>query len=171
MCEIQSWSAREARAAMDDLAALLRDAVDSGASVGFLPPLNLEQAREYWAKVCDAICPERRLLLVARLDGRIVGSVQLDCAAMPNGSHRAEVMKLMVHRDARRRGIGRALMSAVESTARKAARSLLVLDTRLGDAAEQLYSRIGYTCAGVIPKYARGASGELQDTMIFYKFV
>jgi GNAT superfamily N-acetyltransferase len=171
MLEIQSWNAQQARGVIDELAALLQDAVDSGASVGFLPPLGIAEAREYWAKVCDVIHPERRILLAALSDGRLTGSVQLDLAAMPNGSHRAEVMKLMVRRDARRHGIGRTLMSAIEEAGQRAGRSLLVLDTRAGDAAEQLYLNIGYTRAGVIPKYARGASGELHDTVILYKFV
>ena len=171
MCEIQSWKAQQARARMDELAALLQDSVEGGASVGFLPPLGIAEARSYWLKVCDTVHPERRILLVALWNGRLAGSVQLDFAGMPNGSHRAEVMKLMVHSDARRRGIGRALMSSIEDAGRRARRSLLVLDTRAGDAAEQLYVQIGYTRAGVIPRYARGASGELHDTVIFYKFV
>lgn len=171
MCEIQSWNAQQVRARMDELAALLQDSVEGGASVGFLPPLGIVEARGYWLKVCDAVHPERRILLVALWNGRLAGSVQLDFAGMPNGSHRAEVMKLMVHSDARRQGIGRALMSAIEDAGRRAGRSLLVLDTRAGDAAEQLYVQIGYTRAGVIPRYARGASGELHDTVIFYKFV
>ena len=139
--------------------------------MGFLPPLDLAEARQYWAKVAEAISPEGRSLLVARQEGRLVGTVQLDPAQMPNGSHRAEVMKLMVHRDARRQGIARALMAAIEDRARRSGRTLLVLDTRLGDAAERLYTAIGYTRAGVIPRYARSASGGLDDTVFFYKFV
>jgi len=156
---------------MDELAALLEDTVDGGASVGFLPPLGVEEARGYWGKVCDAIDSGGRILLAARQAGRLIGSVQLDPAGMPNGSHRAEVMKLMVAREARRQGIGRALMRAIEEESRRIGRSLLVLDTRVGDAAERLYQDIGYRRAGVIPRYARGGSGELQDTVIFYKFV
>ena len=88
---------------------------------------------------------------------------------MPNAKHRAEVMKLMVHRRARGQGIGRALMLGLEEEARRVGRTLLVLDTRAGDAAERLYARLGYTRVGVIPRYARSASGSLDDTVYFYR--
>ena len=169
MYEIQTLSAAQARQSLADLVLLLQDAVDSGASVGFLPPLTASQANRYWERVFAAVDEGSRVLLAARVNGRLIGAVQLDPSPMPNGSHRAEVMKLMVHRDARRRGIGRALMASVEDAARAAGRSLLVLDTRQGDPSEQLYSRVGYTPVGVIPQYARSASGELHSTVFFYK--
>ena len=110
--------------------------------------------------------------LFAAYDGNhIVGSVQLDLATMPNGLHRAEVMKLFVHRRARRRGIGRALMAAVEDFARSQHRYLLVLDTRAGDLAEKLYESMGYVRAGTIPNFARNATGALDATVIMYKWV
>jgi acetyltransferase len=143
--------------------------VEDGASVGFLPPLSAADARGYWRAVLQAVSGGTRVLLVALDDGDVLGSVQLDLATMPNARHRAEVMKLVVHRRARRAGIGRALMLAVEQAAREAGRTLLVLDTRRGDAAERLYERLGYTRVGVIPRYARSATGALDDTVYFYR--
>jgi ribosomal protein S18 acetylase RimI-like enzyme len=149
--------------------ALLQDAVESGASVGFVPPVDASIARSYWAGVRTAIEGGNRILLAAIEDGEILGSVQLDLATMPNARHRAEVMKLMVHRAARRRGIGKALMVALEDAARRANRRLIVLDTRPGDPAEQLYTALGYTRAGVIPRYALSARGTLDPTLYMYR--
>jgi ribosomal protein S18 acetylase RimI-like enzyme len=152
-----------------ELISLLRDAVDSGASVGFLPPLSEEEARDYWRAVFQEMAGGSHVLLVAREAGRIVGSVQLALATRANARHRAEVQKLFVLQAQRRRGTGRALMLAVEQMAREHERTLLVLDTRQGDSAEKLYRSLSYMEAGVIPQYARGATGELEATVIFYK--
>jgi len=151
------------------LAELLVDAVDSGASLGFLPPLAAHEAGEYWRGVRDSLRGGGRRCLIALGPDGIVGSVQLDLATMPNARHRAEVMKLIVHRKARGQGIGRGLMLAVEALALDAGRTLLVLDTRPGDAAEKLYRSLGYFPAGVIPRYARSARGILEDTVYLYK--
>ena len=153
-------------------AALLRDAVESGASVGFVPPLDDVEARRYWAGVRPAVEAGHRILLAAIEDGKgagILGAVQLGLPSMPNARHRAEVMKLMVHRAARRRGIGRALMRTLEDEARRGQRRLLVLDTRPGDPAEQLYVELGYARAGVIPRYALSAAGTLDPTVYMYR--
>ena|SRR5712692_2129514 len=166
MDEIQALAAEQVGALVDQLIGLLQDAVDSGASVGFLPPCAAPDARAYWAGVQQAVAKGNRILLAAVEDGKVHGAVQLDLATMPNGRHRAEVMKLLVARQARRRGIGRALMLAVERAAR---RTLLVLDTRRGDAAEALYVSRGYIRAGIIPRYARSASGTLDDTVYLYR--
>lgn len=169
MYQIEKVTPDRLMAALDYFVALLQDVVAGGASVGFLPPLGAEEARAYWQQVAAAVESGGRVLLAAVEDGRPLGTVQLDLARMPNGRHRAEVIKLLVHRSARRRGIGRALMLEAEHQARAAGRTLLVLDTRVGDAAEQLYLRLGYCRAGVIPRYARGASGSLEDTVFFYR--
>jgi ribosomal protein S18 acetylase RimI-like enzyme len=153
------------------LTALLVDAVESGASVGFLPPLSVDGAHRYWQGVKNALRAGGRALFAAYEGDEIVGSVQLDLATMPNGLHRAEVMKLFVHRRARRQGIGRALMTAVEDFARSQQRYLLVLDTRAGDLAEKLYESMGYVRAGSIPNFARSATGALDATVIMYKWL
>jgi acetyltransferase len=152
--------------------ALLQDAVKSGASVGFLPPLGAEEAAAYWRSVFAAMGRRARLLLVGRGDdGALIGSAQLDLALKPNALHRAEVQKVMVHTGARRRGIGRALMLAVEAEARRLGRTTLVLDTRHGDPSEGLYLGVGYQCAGVIPRYARSANGVLDASAFYYKLL
>jgi ribosomal protein S18 acetylase RimI-like enzyme len=154
---------------MEELEELLQDAVNSGASIGFLPPLASADARNYWLRVLDVMAAGGLCLLVATENGRVIGCVQLELASMPNAGHRAEVKKLFVHTSARGQGVGRSLMTTLEDVARAQGRSLLVLDTRQGDPSEQLYLRVGYTRAGEIPRYARSASGELHTTAFYYK--
>ena len=154
---------------LDELSELLIDCVESGASVGFLPPLSPEQAGDYWRQVEGELLKGNRNLLVAMEGDKIVGSVQLALCSRANGSHRAEVEKLMVHRLARGRGLSKPLMLALEQLAVGNHRELLVLDTRLGDVASDLYCKLGYQQAGQIPNYARSASGNLETTVYFYK--
>jgi ribosomal protein S18 acetylase RimI-like enzyme len=171
MLTIEQLDAEQATAALDDLVELLQDAVASGASIGFLPPLAADDARDYWQSVLADIGSGARVLLAARDGGRMIGTVQLELAAKPNARHRAEVQKLMVHTGARGQGIGRRLMEALEDPARAAGRTLLVLDTRQGDVAERLYERHGYIRAGAIPKFALSAEGTLDATVFFYRLL
>ncbi|HVA90755.1 MAG TPA: GNAT family N-acetyltransferase [Chloroflexota bacterium] len=157
-----------ARDLIEDLAALLGDAVDGGASIGFLPPLSREEGLAYWREVADQVAAGTRLLLVDHDAGNVLGSVQLELASKPNARHRAELQKLLVHRAARRQGRGWALIEAVEGEARRAGRTLIVLDTRDGDAAERLYQRAGYLVGGRIPSYALNADGSADGTVIYY---
>jgi len=167
---IESLSAKSAAAHESGLVALLKDSVDGGASVGFLPPLDPAEAIAYWQSVLIAIAKGSRLLWIAREPDRAVsGSVQLDLETRPNGTHRAEIMKLMVHSARRRRGIGRALMLAAESEARRLGRTTLVLDTRAGDTSERLYRALGWQLAGIIPRYARSADGALDPSAFYYR--
>jgi ribosomal protein S18 acetylase RimI-like enzyme len=151
-----------------DLALLLLDATDSGASIGFLASLTLSAATEWW-RDNFAKAGERAIFLVARDADGITGTVQLRPAPMPNQPHRADIAKLLVHRRARGQGIGRMLMQEIERRARAAGFTLLVLDTKRGDAAESLYRRAGWTEVGVIPGYALNPDGTLCDTVVFYK--
>jgi ribosomal protein S18 acetylase RimI-like enzyme len=168
---VEALAASEARAAAPALVALLRDVVDAGASVGFLPPLAPSTASAYWQAVAAAIEDGSRVLLAARRaeDGAIVGSAQLDLATRENARHRAEVAKVMVLGAARRQGIGRALMLAAEEHARRLGRTTLVLDTRSGDPSERLYASVGWERVGVIPRYAASAGGMLDATAFYYK--
>jgi ribosomal protein S18 acetylase RimI-like enzyme len=152
-------------AEIGQLVELLIAVVDDGASVGFLPPLAPAEAEAYWRGVPGPGVA----LLVAERAGRIVGTVQLQAAMRANGRHRAEVAKLMVDPAARRQGVGRQLMAAVEAVAAREGRSLLVLDTREGDPSNALYRALGYQEAGRIPGYARSASGQLDATVFYYK--
>ncbi|MGB8645434.1 MAG: GNAT family N-acetyltransferase [Anaerolineae bacterium] len=156
---------------LPDLVALLQETVASGASVGFLFPLSDLDAETYWRQVLADLAGSHHVLLVARVDEQVAGAVQLVMATRPNATHRAEVAKLMVYTRFRRRGIGRALMQAIEEEARKAGRTTLVLDTRQGDPSEKLYLALGYARAGVIPEYAQSANGALDPTVLMYKLL
>ncbi|PYR33907.1 MAG: GNAT family N-acetyltransferase [Acidobacteria bacterium] len=153
------------------LADVLHAVVHTGAGVSFVVPFSIGEARAFWADtVLPGVRARTRRVLVARVDGRIVGTVQIDLAVPPNQRHRAEVLKLLVHPSARRRGIARALMIAIERAAQAEGRTLLTLDTWTGSAAEILYRSLGYTVVGVIPRYARGSlTPELEPATIMYK--
>jgi GNAT superfamily N-acetyltransferase len=150
------------------LAALLVDAVESGAAVSFLAPLTLEDAERWWRGILTREEP-RAAVLVARDAAGIAGTVQLHPAWAPNQPHRAEVTKLIVHRRARRAGLGTKLMAAVEDAARRERFTLLTLDAKRGAAAERLYRRLGWTEAGVIPRFAFDSDGSPHDAVFFYK--
>ena len=170
---IEPLTAAAARAAEPALVEILRDCVDSGASVGFLPPLKPATASAYWRTVFSALEDGARVLLVARRagDGAIVGTAQLDPAGKENARHRAEVAKVLVPQAARRRGIGRALMLALEDHARRLGRTTLVLDTRQGDPSEQLYAGLGWRRVGAIPEYCESEDGRLDATVVYYKLL
>jgi ribosomal protein S18 acetylase RimI-like enzyme len=170
--DIQSLDPTAAATHLPALSAVLQDAVAAGASVGFLPPLSDATATSYWTEVVTAVADGSRVLLGAfhpRLG--LVGTAQLDLCQRANGLHRAEIAKLMVLRAARRQGIGRALMAAIETEAQRHGRTTLVLDTRRGDPSEQLYLSLGYRFAGEIPRYARSSSGQLDATAFYYRLI
>ena len=162
-----------AQALLPQLHELLRDAVDSGAAVGFLLPLPATEARTYWQSVIDAVSAGHRQLLVARhpATNELLGTVQLDLATRSNALHRAEVSKLLVHRRARRQGVARQLLLALEAQARRLGRTTLVLDTRHGDVAEQLYQQMGYQLVGTIPAYFINSDGQPHATAVYYKLL
>ncbi|NMO97968.1 GNAT family N-acetyltransferase [Paenibacillus lemnae] len=152
-------------ALVQELSDLLIAVVDDGASIGFLAPLHMAKAQNYWREVLG----EGVLLWVVRDKERVCGTIQLHLCLKENGLHRAEVAKLMVHPGMRQKGIGRALMKTVESRALMEGRTLLVLDTRHGDPSNILYRSEGYVEAGMIPRYAKSSSGDLDATLYFYK--
>jgi GNAT superfamily N-acetyltransferase len=153
----------------DGLADLLADAVDSGASVGFRAPFGRREAADWWRSISGAIANGLVILLTAREGDHIVGTVQLRLALLPNSRHRAEVAKLLVHRDARRRGIARRLLATIEDVARREGRTLLVLDTISGSEADRLYRSLGWTAVGSVPNYAAMPDGTLAPTTYFYR--
>jgi ribosomal protein S18 acetylase RimI-like enzyme len=173
--QIEEWRPdREGSAWREDvdmLVEVLHAVVHDGAGVSFVVPFSPGEARAFWLeKVLPGVRARTRRVLVARRAGRIAGTVQLDLAMPPNQQHRAEVAKLLVHPSARRRGIARALMVALEGIARAEGRSLLTLDTWTGRGGEALYRSLGYVAAGVIPRYARGSlTADLEPTTIMYK--
>src|SRR5882672_936170 len=150
------------------LAELLIDCVAGGASVSFMHPLPLAKAVDFWRGVAAAVAEGKRALLVARDATGIAGTVQLILEQPENQPHRADLAKMLVHRRARRRGLGAALLRAAEHLAEGRGKSLLVLDTASGDA-ERLYAKLGWQRCGVIPGYALWPQGGLCDTTYFYR--
>lgn len=166
--------AAAAEAELDALAEILHDSVAHGASVNFVQPFTLEQARAFWLRQLPALREGSAILFVARrADGPhspLAGTVMLGLDTPPNQKHRADVKKLLVHSRARRQGLGRTLMQAAETEARRRGLTLLTLDTEHGSAAEPLYHALGYTLLGILPGYALAADGmALQPCAFFYK--
>lgn len=170
MTSVRRVAGRDAALARG-LRELLRDCVDHGASVGFLTPLDPAAAERYWDRVLGAVEQGSLLLWVAEDAGRVVGSVQVEPCQKDNGRHRAELQKLLVLTAARGRGVARALMAEAERFARESNRTLLVLDTEVGSAAESVYRNLGWTRAGEIPDYATTPSGKLHPTVYYYKIL
>jgi GNAT superfamily N-acetyltransferase len=158
-------------AVAEALADVLLDCVEGGASVGFMLPLPRSRAVAFWQQVLASAGRGERIVLVAEeaATGTIVGTVQVVLATPENQPHRADVAKMQVHRRARRRGLGAALLRAAEAAARAAGRTLLVLDTVTGSDAERLYTRLGWQRCGVIPGYALWPQGGFCDTTVFYR--
>jgi hypothetical protein len=172
-CRIEAWNPDEASldGDLDALSGILHAVVHDGAGVSFVVPFSIDDARAFWVeKVLPGVRSGTKRVLVARADGRIVGTVQIELAVPSNQVHRAEVLKLLVHPAARRQGIARALMIALEDVARVERRTLLTLDTWTGSAAEGLYRSLGYVEVGVIPRYARGSlTPGLEPATFMYK--
>jgi acetyltransferase len=147
---------------------VLVDCVAGGASVGFLDPLDPAEARAWWRRT---LADPQAMTWVGRDEetGRIIGTVRLILAGLPNAPHRAEVSKLLVHRSRRGRGEGSALMSTVEEAARRLGRTTLILDTQTGSLAEGLYERRGWERVGVVEEHALTPDGKLAPTTIFTK--
>ena len=169
--EITELSPNALEEDLSGLADILHASVLAGASINFIMPFSAADAARFWTdKVLPALRGGQLVVLIARFDGRIAGTVQLDCDTPPNQPHRAELRKLMVHPDLRHRGIARVLMAAIERIAGTRGRSLITLDTRAGDKAEPLYLSLGYKTIGTAPAYARDVfEDRLDDCIFMYK--
>jgi GNAT superfamily N-acetyltransferase len=165
---IRSLSGAEALERISSLSDILIDCVEGGASVGFMAPLVRGKADAFWRRIASAVAEGERILLVAEEEERWLGTVQIVLAQPENQPHRADISKMLVLREARRNGIGQALMRAAEEAARAADKTLLVLDTAASDA-ERLYARLNWTSVGDIPGYALFPDGRPCATRIFYK--
>jgi ribosomal protein S18 acetylase RimI-like enzyme len=152
-----------------ELVELVQDAVGGGASIGWTQVPSTKEARNYWTEVLESVGRGERLLFVATDQHVCAGAVQLGLVAKQNGRHRAEVQKLMVHSQYRRRGVGQALLDALENAAAARGVTLLVLDTVVGSDAEPFYRQAGYALAGTIPDYAESTQGVLEATAIYWK--
>jgi GNAT superfamily N-acetyltransferase len=167
--EIVSLDAPVAERELDQLASVLVDCVEGGASVSFMAPFPQDQALAFFRKVEGSVAAGDTVLLAARLAGKIVGTVQLALDTPPNQPHRADIKKLLVHRSARGHGVGAALMTRAEEEARRRGRWLLVLDTVPGENGHRLYLREGWNQTGLVPDYALFPDGRPCDTAIMWK--
>lgn len=168
--QIAQWTAEDLTTHLDAMASILHSCVHAGASVGFILPHPMDEARGFWTQTTQAIATGERVLFVALEDDRPIGTAQLVMGTPANQPHRAEVSKVLVHPNARRQGVARALMQALEAHARSHGKSLLTLDTRTGDMAQPLYQSLGFTAAGTIPGFCLDPDGEtLDSTTYMYK--
>jgi GNAT superfamily N-acetyltransferase len=167
---IRTLPPEEAAARVPELADVLVDCVEGGASVSFMLPITRATAQDFWRRVAEGVAAGERLLLVAEDgDGRIAGTVQLIVAQPENQPHRADVAKMLVHRRARRQGLAARLLEVVDEHALRLGKTVLVLDTVTGGDAERLYARAGWQKVGVIPNYALMPDGAPCATTYFHK--
>ncbi|KWB45780.1 GNAT family N-acetyltransferase [Burkholderia ubonensis] len=167
---IRRVSGDEVTTYIDALSDVLIDCVEGGASVSFMLPISRDTAARFWRQIADGVIRGERILLVAeRANGRVVGTVQLITALPENQPHRADVAKMLVHRDARRQGVGARLMAAADNAARAAGKAVLVLDTVTGSDAARLYERAGWQRVGDVPNYALMPDGRYCATTFFHK--
>ena len=159
---------------LDEFSEILLQSVSQGASIGFVQPFALEDARAFWLeRVVPVLKTGTAVLFEAHLDERVVGTVQLVLPQMPNQTHKAEVAKMMVHPGYRRRGVAGALLDALLVEASARGLKMLTLDTRSGDDAQGLYADRGFEVAGEIPRYARHPHDpeRLEGTTYMYKWI
>ena len=169
---IRSLTPAEAEAALPALCEILIDAVEGGASVNFVWPMTLEKAEPFWRGMLASHAKGERVLLVAEVDGRIEGTVQVVLAPQENQSFRADIAKMLVHRRARRQGVGEALMRAAEEQSRMHGRTLMTLDTQTDGAGERLYTRCGWVKFGEVPDFAWATDRNSREAAsFFYKVV
>ena len=168
-----SWTLRRLRELdarhVDELASLLIDCVEGGASVSFMSPLSRDRATAFWRRVADEVAAGERALLVAEDPLGICGTVQLVLALPENQPHRADLVKMLVHRRMRRQGLGASLLRGAEAMARDCGRSLLVLDAVTGGDGARLYERLGWVRVGDVPKYALFPHGGYCSTTYYYR--
>lgn len=169
MIEYKCLTADEARQRFSELGDVLQECVKDGASVGFIDPTDRPAIDRFWQEKIDSLARRDCDLFIALDNGTAAGTVMVNYCATPNGRHRAEITKLLVHPQARRQGIARALMMQAEQLAWEKGLVLLVLDTRSGDVASDLYRSLGWQSAGSIPFYAQSVENTLDSTTYMYK--
>jgi GNAT superfamily N-acetyltransferase len=167
--KIRAITPTEARRLLPGLSTLLADAVASGAGVNFMAGFTVEEAATYWSRQIDSFATGDRAWVIAEDVDVVVGMVMCVFAPQPNQPFRADVAKMLVMSSHRKQGLGAALLSAIETEALKAGKTLLILDTTAGSAADRLYRRLGWTPFGTAPGYAYAPDGRLDDATFFYK--
>ncbi len=167
-CTVRALTPTEAEAALPALCEILIDSVEGGAAVSFIVPMTMEKALPFWKSALASHARGERVLLVAEMDGRIEGTVQVVFAPQENQDYRSDIAKMLVHSRARRQGIGEALLRAAEDCSRDHGRNLIVLDTQTDGPGDRLYSRCGWIKFGEIPDFAWNASGKFREAASFY---
>ncbi len=168
---LRPLDAAAAEARLEELAAVLVDAVAHGASVNFMAGFDAAAATGFWRAQLPGLVAGATRLVVAEAAGRIVGTVLLFLAQQLNAPHRAEVGKMLVLSSHRRRGLGRRLLEAAEAQARADGRTLLLLDTEAGSGGDALYRSCGWTAIGTVPDHAWRPDGRLAETTMFFKAI
>jgi GNAT superfamily N-acetyltransferase len=168
---IRAIDAAEAEARLDELADILVDAVANGASVNFMAGFSHREGRAFWRGQVSGLAGGMKRLIVGDDGTKLVGTVLLQFAHQPNAPHRGEIGKMLVLSSIRRQGLGRRLLEAAETVARKAGRTLLMLDTESGSAGDGLYRRCGWIEVGRVPDHAFRPDGRLAETTVFYKML
>lgn len=166
---IRALGAAEAEARAGELADILLDCVAGGASVSFMAGMTRQEALDFWRGVARGVAEKGRILLVAEAEPGLLGTVQVVPAGLPNQPHRSDLSKMLVHRRARGRGVGAALLQAAEAASLEAGMWLMVLDTVTGTAGDRLYSRGGWRRVGEVPDFALWPDGRLCPTTYFCK--
>ena len=166
---VRQLEPEECAALLPSFCRVLADCVNGGAGVSFMLPFSEADAAAWWPGPFASAARGERLIFGAFVDGVLEGTVQLVTSTPPNQPHRADIAKMLVHRRARRHGLGAALMLAAENAARRMGKSLLCLDTVTGSAGERLYARLGWVTAGVIPHYAFSPDGGHDDATFMWK--
>jgi GNAT superfamily N-acetyltransferase len=169
MTTIRTLDAAETAIRLPELSEILVDAVTNGASVNFMAGFTHDQAQSFWHAQIPAIANDENQLIVADTGTRLIATTMLMFAHQPNAPHRAEIGKMLVHSAHRRQGLGRRLLTAAETAARRANRTLLMLDTESGSAGDKLYRSCGWIPVGGVPNHAFRPDGRLAETTIFYK--
>ncbi len=167
--KIRSLSVAELESDLSVFVDLLKDAVDGGASLGFVAPLPADEAAEYWLSLRGDMLAGSRIVLAARVGSQLIGTGQLQFPRWATATHRAEIQKLLVDGSVRGRGVGRLLMHALHDAARARGCSLIVLSTRHAEPPERFYKALGYRMAGMIPGYTRDANGKRYGTTTLYR--
>ncbi|RPE03831.1 GNAT family N-acetyltransferase [Candidatus Pantoea deserta] len=171
MTDYKQADAAQLQQRLTQLSDLLQACVAAGASIGFTDPQDRASIERFWnSRAANLRSGESELLIACQQDV-VVGTVMINVGGMPNGRHRAEISKLLVHPRARRQGIARQLMQRAEQRAQAMGKTLLVLDTRSGDVASQLYLSLGWQIAGTIPRYAESITGELEATTVMFRLL
>jgi len=166
--DVQPVAPSELEAVLPALVDLFVEAVNGDTGLGYVAPIARGVSLQYWLSIGHELDAGTRILLVASIDNRIVGSGQIAFPTMPNARHRGELQKLFVDRSLRGQGIGRALVTALHDEARRRGRSLILLSARRGESGERLYRSMGYEEVGVVPGYSLAAGGTRADTVFMY---